>query len=248
MKNLKAVFWDLDGTIADTEMEGHRIAFNRSFASFKLNWNWDYKIYKKLLSVSGGKNRIRHYSREINVDLDYEQISSIHKLKQTHYTQIVKEGKIPIRTGVKRLVQSLSSLNVKQLIVTTSGLEAVNSMKKYVFDKADIFFDGFVTYEDVHFTKPNPEAYLLALRKLSVDKHDCIVIEDSLIGLKSALSAGINCLVTNSPWNEISVGDFNLASAVVDSLGDTDFNTKLFLGPKMSLSYVDHSYLIKLLK
>ncbi|MGO9592291.1 MAG: HAD hydrolase-like protein [Steroidobacteraceae bacterium] len=58
--NIKAIIFDVDGTLADTE-DAHRIAFNKTFAENHLNWNWDVALYDKLLKVTGGKERIKYF-------------------------------------------------------------------------------------------------------------------------------------------------------------------------------------------
>ena len=66
MSYLEGVYWDLDGTIANTELEGHLPAFNKAFKDFGIDWKWDTDKYVQLLNINGGKNRIAYYSKSNN--------------------------------------------------------------------------------------------------------------------------------------------------------------------------------------
>ena len=114
MNKLKAIYWDVDGTIADTEMFGHRIAFNRAFLEFGLEWLWDNATYKSLLAISGGFHRIKYYSINTNKIISDEYIKAIHKKKQLFYKEILLSGEIPLRTGVARLIKQLYKQNIQQ--------------------------------------------------------------------------------------------------------------------------------------
>ena len=107
MRKLKAVFWDVDGTIADTELCGHRVAFNLAFKDFDLDWYWEENIYLSLLKISGGLNRIIHYRNQINSDLTDVQCTKIQSRKRRHYKNLIKSGKIKVRDGVLRLIDEL---------------------------------------------------------------------------------------------------------------------------------------------
>ena len=122
---LKTVFWDLDGTLADTEMYGHRIAFNLAFADFGLDWIWEKEEYSKLLTIAGGKNRIKYYMNSVSNIFDEELLKKVHQRKQQHYMNLMKSGNIKLRKGVLRLIHELSDNCIQQWIVTTSGKEAI---------------------------------------------------------------------------------------------------------------------------
>ena len=123
MQKLEAVFWDVDGTIADTELCGHRVAFNLAFKDFNLDWNWSESKYLDLLKISGGYNRILHFRNEIQSDLSDSKCSKIQFRKSHHYKNLIHAGKIKVRNGVLRLINELSTVDVDQFIVTTSGKE-----------------------------------------------------------------------------------------------------------------------------
>tara|TARA_Y100001968_G_C19420722_1_gene751615 strand:+ start:1062 stop:1811 length:750 start_codon:yes stop_codon:yes gene_type:complete len=247
MNGIKTVFWDLDGTIAETEIYGHRIAFNNAFKEFGLDWIWNSNEYKNLLKISGGKNRIKHYSQIEKISLKEEDIIRIHKIKQHYYTQLVQSGKIPLRVGVERLISQLYSMNVYQYLVTTSGRKAAMALMEKSLANYREIFAGFITYEDVEKHKPYPDAYLKALSLSRSNNSNSIVIEDSAIGLKAALNAGLKCIITLSPWTEFSANCFNGAEAIVDSLGSNDDKTHLFLGKELIKQYVCADYLNSLI-
>tara|TARA_Y100001968_G_scaffold317872_1_gene347400 strand:+ start:354 stop:1097 length:744 start_codon:yes stop_codon:yes gene_type:complete len=247
MTNLKGVFWDIDGTIADTEIQGHRIAFNKSFKASNIDWIWDESSYKNLLSIGGGKNRIQAYANSNNEQLSSEDVDYIHKLKTQFYHEILLSGKIKLRIGVRRLVEELQQNNIKQWIVTTSSLKAAQPLLLNHF-KGDSFpFDGLISSNDVHNVKPHPQAYLIALKRSKLNSNNVISIEDSLIGLRSATSANIRCLVTLTKWSNYRMKDLESSIAIVDSLGDLGNSTNIRKGPQCSRGLVDYDYLSQLL-
>ena len=126
MNKLLAVFWDVDGTIADTELCGHRVAFNLAFKDFNLDWYWNKKDYLELLKISGGLNRVVYFRDIRHSSLSHEDCRRIQKRKGFHYKELVESGKIKIRTGVLRLIEELASFNVEQFIVTTSGRKSLD--------------------------------------------------------------------------------------------------------------------------
>ena len=247
MNKLMVVFWDVDGTLADTEMEGHRVAFNKTFQELQLSWKWNRKLYANLLKISGGGERIRTFAESINYYLSHEQVVDMHNLKQKYYQSIILNGKIPIRVGVKRLIRDLSKNNVQQWIVTTSGLRAVEVLMHSLFKSEGNPFKGYLTAENVSKLKPDPEVYLMALNKSGMNSRNCMVIEDSQAGLTSASGAGLRCLITSSPWNNAANNGMIEASAVLNHLGDEHIPCSTLRGPICSSRFVDIDYLELLL-
>tara|TARA_Y100001968_G_scaffold324_1_gene262 strand:+ start:16510 stop:17256 length:747 start_codon:yes stop_codon:yes gene_type:complete len=247
MNNLSAVFWDVDGTIADTELCGHRVAFNCAFKDFDLDWNWDEKTYVKLLKISGGLNRIIHYRDVIHSEISNESCSNIQSRKRFHYKKLILSGKIKVRNGVLRLIKELADINIEQFIVTTSGRESLDPFLNNSLNSYLNCFSRIITYEDVIKHKPFPDAYNLAV-KLSKQKNvNCIAIEDSSIGVEAARAAKINCLLTLPPWSS-SIDRINKkATACVDSLGNFDSNSKVIYGKSLINKYVDLAYLTKII-
>ena len=243
MNKLKAVFWDVDGTIADTELCGHRVAFNMAFKDFGLDWKWNVNQYLDLLKISGGFNRIIHYRNKIHSDLSESQCSKIQSRKRFHYKKIIQSGEINVRDGVLRLINELSSFDIEQFIVTTSGRDSLEPFLQTSLSSHLNYFSRIITYEDVNKHKPFPDAYQLALElsKRAVD--NCIAIEDSTIGVKAARAANLNCLLTLPPWSNSDQNFSREANACVDSLGDFDSPSKLIYGKKLISNNVDFEYL-----
>ena len=243
MNKLKAVFWDVDGTIADTELCGHREAFNMAFKDFNLDWNWDEKQYLYLLKISGGLNRIIHYRNEIKSELSDSQCYEIQLKKRLHYKNLLHSGKITVREGVPRLINELSSLNVKQFIVTTSGRDSLNPFLETSLKSHMDCFSRVVTYEDVSKHKPFPDAYLLALELSNESETNCIAIEDSMIGAKAAKRANLSCLLTLPPWSNTVCDVYRKADACVNSLGDFNNPSTQIYGKKLINGFVDYKFL-----
>tara|TARA_B100000965_G_scaffold405944_1_gene442061 strand:- start:3717 stop:4463 length:747 start_codon:yes stop_codon:yes gene_type:complete len=243
MNKLAAVFWDVDGTIADTELCGHRVAFNLAFNDFDLDWYWDEINYLKLLKISGGLNRIIHYRDKVHSEIDNEYCSMIQLRKRFHYKQLVRSGKINIRIGVSRLIKELAGFGIKQFIVTTSGRESLEPFLETSFKSLESYFSEIITYEDVSRHKPFPEAYDLAVKLSNESRKSCIAIEDSKVGVEAAKAANISCLLTLPPWSSVFHNISKDANACLSSLGDKNNEPKLIYGKQLANKIVDYSYL-----
>ena len=243
MNKLLAVFWDVDGTIADTELCGHRVAFNLAFKDFGLDWFWNENKYLELLQISGGFNRIKHFRDEIHSDLTTEYCSRLQSRKRFYYKELIHSGKIKIRKGVLRLIEELARNNIEQFIVTTSGKESLDPFLHSSLHTHLKFFNQIITYEDVSKHKPFPDAYNLAIKLSSKSNSNCIVIEDSSIGVESAKAANLRCLLTLPPWSTSFQNINKKADACVDSLGDKNNHSKIIYGSPLLGSYVNLEYL-----
>ena len=247
MNKLLAVFWDVDGTIADTELCGHRVAFNLAFKDFNLDWYWNKKDYLELLKISGGLNRIFHYRDISHSLLTNEDCKKIQTRKGLHYKVLVGSGKIKVRTGVLRLIEELAAFNIEQFIVTTSGRKSLdpflnNSLHSYIN-----YFSQIITYEDVNKHKPFPDAYKLAIDLSKKANANCLAIEDSRIGVHAAKAANINCLLTLPPWTSKLQNITKKANACVDNLGSNNFHSKLIYGKPLINNIVDFDYLTNII-
>ena len=247
MHKLKAVFWDVDGTIADTELCGHRVAFNLAFQDFDLDWNWNEKQYVDLLKISGGFNRINHYRKEIHSPLTELECSKIQSRKRHHYKNLIKSGQIKVRDGVLRLINELSRSGVEQFIVTTSGRDSLDPFIEKSLSSHFNFFSGIITFEDVSKHKPFPDAYQLALQLCKKKDVNCIAIEDSKIGVEAAKAANLNCLLTLPPWANSYQNITRKANACVTCLGNVDNPSQLVYGKKLISNSVDFEYLTKII-
>ena len=246
MSYLEGVYWDLDGTIANTELEAHLPAFNRSFKALGIGWYWDEKTYIDLLKINGGKNRIEFYAKLKNQIFTKEFISKIHLEKQKNYISLVKDGAVTLKDGVNRLVKELKIKNVRQFIVTSSSRIQVTLLVNLLFGDQNPF-EFFISSEDVDLHKPDPLPYLRAIALSGIKTSNSIVFEDSIPGVKSSLSANIPtiCVKSNIPTyfdKEIPL------KCVVNSIGDDNKNTKILTGPTLTDKYINYEYLVKYLK
>ncbi|MGC6482431.1 MAG: HAD-IA family hydrolase [Synechococcus sp.] len=220
MSGLQAVFWDVDGTLADTEMEGHRPAFNQAFADLGVPWHWDRPLYQRLLMIPGGGQRMAHYAEHEGPSLHRDTLERLKQVKQTHYLNRIRSGAVMLRPGVARLLAELKTAGVQQWIVTSSGQASVSALLEGLFPDAKNPFTGVVSANDVQRHKPHPDPYRCALERSGIDATACLSIEDSAAGLLASTQASIPCLVTPSPWDQQLSASINRAVAVVNHLGD----------------------------
>lgn len=222
---IRALLWDVDGTLAETELAGHRPAFNRAFAEEGLSWHWDVDTYLTLLRISGGRERMRTYVRDSGQGVSEAQIERLQQRKQRHYEQLIRSGAVGLRPGVRRLILEARAAGVPQAIVTTSGHASVQALLEGAAGELAQCFAFWVCGEDVDRKKPDPEGYRQALERLALQPEEGLAIEDSRNGLQAACSAGLACLVTlsdSSRWEAAGEGaqDFAPALAVLNGLDD----------------------------
>jgi len=238
---LEGLYWDLDGTIANTELEAHLPAFNLAFDDLGINWYWDKNKYIQLLGINGGKNRIAFYSNSMNDDLSDDLIIKIHERKQFHYLELIKKNCVNFKTGVFRLISELHKKNIRQFIVTSSSRKQVDLLVEYLFNGFNPF-EFVISSEDVELKKPNPSPYLKAIKLSGIKKNNSIVFEDSNPGLKSSLAANLPTIFV--PSNIPIVLEENIKlNCILDSLGDENNVANVIKGPKLKKSYVDYGFL-----
>ena len=242
MTYLEGVYWDLDGTIANTELEAHLPAFNKAFNDFDLNWNWNVSTYIDLLKINGGKNRISYYSKIINEDISNQVILKIHERKQYHYIKIVKnENKISLKIGVYRLIKELYDKKVRQFVVTSSSKKQAILIINKLFKEFNPF-EFIIASDDVQFHKPNPYPYLKAKEISGIECKKSIVFEDSGQGLRSSLAAKLPTIYVPSNIPSVIDKDIDL-DCFLDSLGNDNHKPIVIKGPKLDGRYIDCSYL-----
>ena len=241
MTYLEGVYWDLDGTIANTELEAHLPAFNNAFYDLGINWNWDTNKYIKLLKINGGKNRIAYYAKSNNDDFSEDFILKIHEKKQFHYLEIIKKNRISLKTGVFRLINELHRKKVRQFIVTSSSRKQVDLLIKYLFNGFNPF-EFIIASDDVELKKPNPLPYLKAIQLSGINKKKSIVFEDSNPGLKSSLAANLPTIYVPSNIPIFLEKNIKL-NCILDSLGDEKNLANVIRGPKLKKTFVDYSFL-----
>ncbi len=173
MKKLEALIFDVDGTLADTERDGHRIAFNRAFAEAGLDWGWSVELYGKLLSVTGGKERILHYidryRPEFRRPADLSKfVADLHAAKTRHYVRLLEEGGIPLRPGVKRLLGEARDAGLRLAIATTTTPENVTALLDANLPRGASRFEVIGAGDIVPAKKPAPDIYDYVLRELGL--------------------------------------------------------------------------------
>lgn len=247
---IQAVLFDVDGTLADTERDGHRIAFNAAFEEVSLDWEWDVELYGELLAITGGKERIRHYMEkyapaELNRGELDSWIADLHKAKTRHYVALLESGKIPLRPGVSRLIQHLRDSKIKIAIATTTTPKNVTALLKSTLgEDSPGWFDVIGAGDIVPGKKPEPDIYLWVLDKLGLPAHQCIAIEDSENGIRASLAAGLDTLVTVNDYTLLQ--DFSGARLVLSDLGEPTQPFTLLEGDAHGTGWVDAELLLKL--
>lgn len=203
---LQALIWDVDGTIAETERDCHRVAFNQAFEALGLPWQWDLGTYGELLRVAGGRERLLFdMSRRADAPPAgperHALARELHQCKNRLYPRTLAQRKLPARPGVMRLVAECQSAGVQQAVATTSSRSNVAALFASLWGAGwEDIFSVVVCAEDAAAKKPDPTAYTLALQRLGVRAAHAMAIEDSPSGLKAALGAGLACGVTRGAF------------------------------------------------
>lgn len=244
-----ALLWDVDGTLAETELDGHRLAFNRAFEQAHLPWRWDVGCYLDLLRISGGRERIAAFLEQKEGERPSgDRLDALQQWKQRHYRNLISEGEIQLRPGVRRLIEAAAAAGVQQAIVTTSGRSAVQSLLERQLPHHAQLFQFWICGDDVARQKPDPEAYRAALAQLDRPAGEVLAIEDSGNGYRAARAAGLRVLITRSASStQEPLAEFAEAAAVVDGLGEADRPCGVLCGPACPEGLVTLSYLQRLL-
>jgi HAD superfamily hydrolase (TIGR01509 family) len=224
MGKIKAVFFDQDGVIIDTEKDGHRVSFNMTFKEFGFTDEWSVDYYHELLQIAGGKERMKHhlqtkgFSKPVPTEEVDELIKAMHKRKTALFVELIETGKLPLRPGIHRFMKEAKDAGLKVGICTTSNEQAAKAITEKIL--SDIKFDIVLAGDVVSNKKPDPEIYNLALSKTGLKPDEVIVVEDSKNGVISAKAAHTNVVVTTNSYTEKE--DVNSGDIIVTCLGDPD--------------------------
>jgi len=242
MTKLQALIFDVDGTLADTERDGHRIAFNQAFTEQGFDWNWSESLYGELLTVAGGKERIQYYLKQYHPNFQptsewSEFLASLHKQKTKYYQQLLKAAAIPLRPGVKRLIKEAKEQGLRLAIATTSALPNATALLEQTLNPD--WFEIIAAGDIVPAKKPAPDIYNYVLAKMELTANECLVFEDSFHGLQAAIGAGLKTIVTVNDYTKNQ--DFSAACLVVNHLGELDLPCEFLAGniPEVTANYVD---------
>jgi HAD superfamily hydrolase (TIGR01509 family) len=242
MTQLKAVIFDVDGTLAETERDGHRVAFNNAFVSEGLDWQWDEELYGKLLAVTGGKERIRYFLSDFKTDFEYEGdltqfIASLHAEKTKHYVKLLESNAIALRPGVVRLIDEIRKSGLRLAIATTTTPANVTALVTNTLGAEALdWFECIAAGDIVPAKKPAPDIFDYCLEQIGLPAEECLVFEDSANGVLSSCGANIPTVVTLNNYTKND--DFSGAVSVLDHLGEADLACNVISGKKISGSFV----------
>lgn len=245
MGELRALIFDVDGTLANTERDGHRVAFNRAFAEAGLNWDWSALLYGDLLDIAGGKERIRFYIDEYRPDFDRPAdldkfIADLHAVKTRYYQQLVAQGAIPLRRGVKRLLKEAREQGMRLAIATTAALPNVTALLEHTLGSdSPSWFEVIAAGDIVPAKKPAPDVYHYVLEAMGLEARDCLAIEDSHHGFWASSQAGIKTVVTVNAYTRNQ--DFLGAILVLNHLGEPEQPFTVLTGDAGDWKYLDMS-------
>lgn len=220
---LRALIFDVDGTLADTE-SAHRAAFNGAFRAFGLDWHWDEARYTELLDISGGKERILHYWRTVQPDLRevgnmavQDTVNRLHELKTAAYENAVNQGEVVLRPGVLKLMDEALAQGLLLAIATTTSPVNISALLRKAIGVG--WRENFLAIGDAStapLKKPHPQVYLHMLASLKLEPHEALAFEDSSNGLRAATATGLATVIT--PTQFTAHHDFSEAMHVVTDL------------------------------
>lgn len=230
---LRAVIFDVDGTIAETERDGHRVAFNRAFERSGLPDRWDEKFYGDLVKVAGGQERLAHYFDAYRPlpPAQRDRLSiDLYRLKNAIFIEMLQTMRLPPRPGVSRLLDRLAAVGIAVAIATMGSRVWVRRLLREALGRDRLArFSVVVTGESTARKKPDPEVYILALHQLQCRPEEALAVEDSENGVRAAKGAGLSCLAVRSYYGRDH--DLTGADLVVDELGDETTPGRILFNP-----------------
>lgn len=251
MGQLEALIFDVDGTLANTEKDAHRVAFNRAFADVGLGWDWSVELYGKLLKVAGGKERIRFYINDWQPEMPEVEdltafIKDLHARKTKHYCDLLANEVLPLRPGVRRLIDEARAKGIRLAIATTTTPANVTALVTHSLapDAMD-WFEVIAAGDMVPLKKPAPDIFLYALEKMNLSADQCVAFEDSGNGWLSSRDSGLTTVVTVNTYTADQ--DFTGADLVLSNLGEPDQSFEILSGDAGGKTYFDVSLAAELL-
>ena len=223
MPDLKALLFDVDGTLADTERDGHRVAFNRAFTDAGLDWHWSVEDYGWLLQVTGGKERMHFFIEQrkpplpAGVDI-HRLVIDLHRAKTGHYTRLLGEGRIPLRPGIQRLLAEAREQEMRIAIATTTTPENVTALLGNTIGPESVdWFEVIGAGDVVPHKKPSGDIYRYVMEKMDLSPGECLAFEDSENGVLAVHDAGIRAMIITTNGYTAD-HDFDGATTVIDTL------------------------------
>ncbi|HEX2179172.1 MAG TPA: HAD-IA family hydrolase [Actinomycetota bacterium] len=221
-KPLEAVVFDVDGTLAETERHGHRVAFNKAFEQEGYPYRWSDELYRELVKTTGGGRRIARYLTEYE-GFDPEEARAVadklHPIKTQLFVDTILAGEVPGRAGVYRFIKSLQQANLRTAVATTGTTSWVHPLVKHLADEGGFApFEVVVTGNEVEHLKPAPDLFQEALRRLGLEPDQVVMVEDSRNGVRSAMATGGPCLVARGEYARTE--ELEGADLIVDGYGD----------------------------
>lgn len=216
------------------------MAYNATFEEFDVRNEdeslehvvWTEEFYNEFQNmVGGGKPKMRWYFNKYGwpdsklgpqpaSDEEKERlIDTLQDWKSEKYQDFITSGKVPPRPGVVRLMDEVRAEGLKLAVCSAATKASVEvTLKALIGPERFAQLDLFMAGDDVPKKKPDPIIYILAAEKLGLDPSECVVIEDSLIGLQAAQGANMKCVVTHTP--STASQDFDGAEIVLPEAGD----------------------------
>lgn len=243
MTTLKALIFDVDGTLAENERDGHRVAFNRAFRAAGLDWCWSTELYGELLQVAGGKERMRFYLEQYSPAVPHvcnwtAFIADLHRAKTAHYGAILQAGTVGLRPGVRRLIFAARQAGIRLAIATTSRQEnAIALLKTTLSPESPNWFEIIAGGDIVPRKKPASDIYHYVLTHLGVPTAQCLAFEDTEHGVVAATGAGLTTVATVNDYTQTQ--NFSAAALVLSHLGDPEQSFTVLAGDALGKTYFD---------
>lgn len=244
--HLKALIFDVDGTLANTERYGHLRAFNLAFSQFKLDWVWSGDLYHKLLKITGGQLRLKHYLKEYKPEFQHPDldgfVAEIHALKSKIYRRLINQGAVPLRLGVARLFGEAKAAGLRLAIATTTTRANVDALLINTLGRESLdWFELIAAGDCVPNLKPAGDIYHYVLDKMNLKPQQAIAFEDSDNGIRAATKAHLKTLITVNEYTKTH--NFDNAMVVLNHLGEADKPFTVLRGEVSRASYVSVDYL-----